>query len=77
MIHLTNDAIQKYGASYGKYEEGNKLSYAEFQRYLDGTYPEKKYSFIDSIYPRMREIATDAVKSTYFWMDPDKLEHNF
>lgn len=28
MIHLTNDAIQKYGASYGKYEEGNKLSYA-------------------------------------------------
>lgn len=28
MIHLTNDAIQKYGPMYGKYEEGNKLSYA-------------------------------------------------
>lgn len=54
MIHLTNDAIQKHGESYGKYEEGNKLSYAEFQRYLDGTCPEKKYSFIEAIYPRMR-----------------------
>ena len=29
-IHLTNDAIQKYGDNYGKYEEGNKLSYSEF-----------------------------------------------
>ncbi len=34
-IHLTNDAIQKHCDSYGKYEEGNKLSYVEFQRYLD------------------------------------------
>ncbi len=72
MIHLTNDAVQKYGPSYGKYEEGNKLSYAEFQRYLDNTYPEKKYSFIEGIYPRMKEIAGDAVKSTYLWMDPDR-----
>ena len=27
MIHLTNDAIQKYSEGYGKYEEGNKVSY--------------------------------------------------
>ena len=77
MIHLTNDAVQKYGPSYGKYQEGNKLSYSEFQRYLDNTYPDKKYSFIEVIYPRMREIAGDAVKSTYLWMDPDRSEHNF
>ena len=34
-IHLTNDAIQKNSDDYGKFESGNKLSYAEFQRYLD------------------------------------------
>lgn len=34
-IHLTNDAIQKNSEDYGKYEEGNKLSYVEFQKYLD------------------------------------------
>jgi hypothetical protein len=26
-VHLTNDAVQKYLPSYGKYEKGNKLSY--------------------------------------------------
>jgi tubulin monoglycylase TTLL3/8 len=28
LIHLTNDAIQKNTADYGKYEKANKLSYA-------------------------------------------------
>lgn len=34
-IHLTNDAIQKKGEEFGKFEIGNKLSYNEFQRYMD------------------------------------------
>jgi hypothetical protein len=33
-IHLTNDALQKGLKDYGKYEKGNKLSYAEFDEYL-------------------------------------------
>lgn len=44
-IHLTNDAVQKHTANYGKYEPGNKLSYTEFQRYLDNKYPKKGYNF--------------------------------
>ncbi len=28
-IHLTNDAIQKHGEEYGRFETGNKLSYNE------------------------------------------------
>lgn len=35
MIHLTNDAVQKKSDDYGKFESGNKLSYAEFQKYLE------------------------------------------
>ena len=27
LIHLTNDAVQKNSADYGKYESSNKLSY--------------------------------------------------
>jgi len=34
-IHLTNDAIQKKGQEYGKFENGNKLSFSDFQKYLD------------------------------------------
>jgi len=35
MIHLTNDAVQKKSDDYGRFESGNKLSYAEFQKYMD------------------------------------------
>ena len=34
-VHLTNDAIQKKHDKYGKFENGNKLSYSDFQKYLD------------------------------------------
>ena len=34
-IHLTNDAIQKKGDDFGKFENCNKLSYGDFQRYLN------------------------------------------
>jgi len=44
-IHLTNDAVQKHSENYGKYEEGNKISYSQFQRYLDSAQPHKKYHF--------------------------------
>lgn len=29
-VHLTNDAIQVHADDYGKYESGNKLSFADF-----------------------------------------------
>ena len=29
-VHLTNDAIQKYSEDYGRFENGNKLSFSEF-----------------------------------------------
>lgn len=42
-VHLTNDAIQKNGENYGLYEEGNKLSYSEFQRYLEIKFPKEMW----------------------------------
>ena len=37
LMHLTNDAVQKKSHLYGKYEQGNKVSYAEFEKYLKDT----------------------------------------
>jgi hypothetical protein len=34
-VHLTNDAIQKQGEDFGKFENFNKMSYGDFQRYLN------------------------------------------
>ena len=55
-IHLTNDAIQKNCEQYGKYEEGNKLTFNELQRYLHGLPPDGRNNmeFFDVIYPEMR-----------------------
>lgn len=43
-IHLTNDAIQNQYPDYGRYEPHNKLSYSEFQTYLN-TFTDRKYDF--------------------------------
>lgn len=33
-IHLTNNAVQKYSTEYGKYEDGNQLSFQVLEEYL-------------------------------------------
>jgi hypothetical protein len=50
-MHLTNDAIQKHQEDYGKYEPGNKMSYSDFQRYLDKSYPNLNVCFDRDILP--------------------------
>lgn len=37
-VHLTNDAVQKLLPDYGRFEKGNKLSYEDFQAYLERDY---------------------------------------
>jgi hypothetical protein len=69
-IHLTNDAIQKETELYGKYELGNKLSYTEFQRYLDTVYPSKNYNFAEQILPEIRRLSLNAIKSSYLKLSP-------
>ena len=71
MIHLTNDAVQKKGEEYGKFENGNKvrldnvafinnlvfqLSFNEFQRYLDNQHNEANINFMVDCYPQMKVI---------------------
>ena len=34
-VHLTNDAIQKKSTNYGKFEHCNKISFSDFQKYLE------------------------------------------
>ena len=75
-IHLTNDAIQKQSEYYQKYEPGNKVSYNEFQRYLDYNFNTKGYKF-DEVLDKMKAIAVDIVKANYRHLDPQRLKNNF
>jgi hypothetical protein len=63
-VHLTNDAIQVNCDKYGKYEDGNKLSYHNFQKYLDNNY-KHKYNFEEEICPKLKQIATESIEATY------------
>lgn len=55
-VHLTNDAIQKHSADYGKFESSNKLSYADFEAIL---LKERKISFTKEIKPLIAERVAD------------------
>ena len=67
--HLTNDAVQKNGQDYGKFEKGNKVSYAEFQKYLTHSLG-LDVDFNSQILTKMRQLATDSIKATYSLLDP-------
>ena len=77
-IHLTNDAIQKESGRYGKYEPANKLSFHEFQRYLDTSHTVGKNLDLQAhLIPKMKDIASEAVKSSFLFLDQEKRQHNF
>ena len=75
LIHLTNDAIQKHSSEYGKFENGNKLSYREFQRYLDQHFPDKKVNFLCNILPNIKEIVKDSMKAAFMMIDKNRRLH--
>lgn len=54
MIHLTNDAVQKKAEDYGKFEAGNKLSYVDFQNYIDKNFSDLNVCFERDLLPQMK-----------------------
>lgn len=75
-VHLTNDAVQKNSANYGCFEDSNKLSYQEFQEYLDETMTEK-INFKSLVLPKIRSIVKDTVSATYYKLNPSGRIHTF
>jgi hypothetical protein len=55
LVHLTNNAIQKYSKTYGEYEDGNQMSFKDFQNYIDEHYADKNYNFFRDGLPKMKE----------------------
>ena len=74
-IHLTNDAIQKHSEEYGKFEDGNKLSYKDFQRYLDYHCSDKKINFLADILPKIKALAKDSIQAAFLKLDPNRRLH--
>jgi len=60
-IHLTNNCLQQFGDNYGKFEDGNTLSFEVLQQYIDETFPDKKISLAEHIVPRIKDLILDTV----------------
>ncbi len=76
-VHLTNDAVQQKEEDYGKFESGNKLSFAEFQKYLDTAHPGLHVDFTRDLLPQIKKIVTDTFRAVHHIIDPHKRQHTF
>ena len=77
MVHLTNDAVQKKSEDYGKYEPGNKMSYSEFQTYIDKHCGSLNVCYERDILPQIKKLTTDCFRATWGKMDPYKRFNTF
>ena len=64
MIHLTNYCMQKHSDNLGKFEEGNTLSFNQFQRYIDEHHGERGVSVREDLVPRMQNMVVDSIMAT-------------
>ena len=55
-VHLTNNAVQKCSLNYGEFEDGNQMSFLDFQKYIDSNFAEKKISIINEIIPSIKNL---------------------
>jgi len=76
-VHLTNDAVQMNSEDYGKFENGNKLSINDFQRFLDINYPAKNICFMRDLFPQMERLVTDSFRAVMDKIDPRRMSHSF
>ena len=76
-VHLTNNAIQKYGVDYSKFEDGNQLSFDQFQDYLKSAYPHKNINIFEDIVPEMKNIIIKSLLATRPRLNSENRHYTF
>eukprot|EP00826_Nyctotherus_ovalis_P064818 TRINITY_DN9515_c0_g2_i1.p1 TRINITY_DN9515_c0_g2~~TRINITY_DN9515_c0_g2_i1.p1 ORF type:complete len:451 (+),score=60.73 TRINITY_DN9515_c0_g2_i1:95-1447(+) len=77
IVHLTNEAIQQKYEDFGKYEPGNKMTYAEFNEYLKSTCSKLKVDFYSDILPRVKGLVADSMRAAHGKLDPNGRQQTF
>ena len=76
-IHLTNNCLQQHGENYGKFEDGNTVSYEALQKYLDEQFPELQLNVQEHFVPRMKDLIIDTILSVKTQLNPNKRKNIF
>ena len=69
-VHLTNNAVQKNLDTYGKYEDGNIISYKRYQEILNEEQPECGIDIYENIVPMMKAIIMKTFYAVRKTIDP-------
>ena len=78
MVHLTNFCMQKLGVNVGKYEDGNTLSFDDFQCYLNKYHEIDQVNFRKDIFPRIQQLVVDSILSSKAGMNDGNIgRHSF
>eukprot|EP00347_Sterkiella_histriomuscorum_P022313 403330922 len=75
-IHLTNDAIQKYSDDYGKFENANKLSYQDFDKYFENN-GDFDLRFNRDFLPQIRGVIRDSFNAVASKIDVERRLNTF
>ncbi|CAG9331608.1 unnamed protein product [Blepharisma stoltei] len=75
-IHLTNNAIQKDGSGYGKFEAGNQLPFSFLQKYLNKQFPSIT-SPLERLVTSMKELVAHSLKSVKGKLNPNNRQFCF
>lgn len=73
-IHLTNNCLQKFSPSYSFFEEGNTISFAEFNDYLLNNYQTR---LDNTIIPKIRDMIIDSILSARSEIPLGKRKYSF
>ena len=76
-IHLTNDALQKRADDYSKHEFGNKVSFQEYQIYLNTQHPQLNIDFRRHIFSQIKRVMAETIRATRRTLDPHRRQHTF
>lgn len=70
-MHLTNNAVQRTASSYGRYEDGNQLSFDDFQKIIDSRSSKKgSVSVKNDLVQDMKFIISRTIDSVKFKLNP-------
>ena len=77
-IHLTNNCLQvKNKDTYGLHEEGNTVSFQQFEQYIKEQFPNYNLEFDRDFLQRMKDIAIDCYMSVKQTLNPNKRKNCF
>jgi hypothetical protein len=76
-VHLTNNCLQKHGDNYGKWEDGNTLSFQTLEAFLKDYFKKDDLDLTRDVLTRIKDIMIDTYLSVKKILNPNKRTNVF